>query len=87
MAPNSVSSAGSPVRRVCARAWAKTQGSGTADAMQRFTLDSTRLAYARHRILRDRNHLGKQRDERQILEAVSADRFALLHPNVAGART
>jgi hypothetical protein len=55
--------------------------------MQRFTLDSTRLAYARHRILRDRNHLGKQRDERQILEAVSADRFALLHPNVAGART
>jgi len=70
-----------------ARAWARTQGSGTADAMQRFTLDSTRLAYARHRILRDRNHLGKQRDERQILEAVSADRFALLHPNVAGART
>lgn len=70
-----------------ARAWARTQGAGAADAMQRFTLDATRLAYARHRILRDRNHLGKQRDERQILEAVSADRFALLHPTVAGART
>jgi RsiW-degrading membrane proteinase PrsW (M82 family) len=70
-----------------AHAWAKSQGGATADAMQRFTLDATRLAYARHRILRDRNHLGKQRDERQILEAVSADRFALLHPAVAGART
>jgi RsiW-degrading membrane proteinase PrsW (M82 family) len=70
-----------------ARAWARTQGAGTADAMRRFTLDATRLAYARHRTLRDRNHLGKQRDERQILEAVSADRFALLHPAVAGART
>jgi len=70
-----------------ARAWARTQGPAAAAAMQRFTLDATHLAYARHRILRDRNHLGKQRDERQILEAVNADRFALLHPAVAGART
>lgn len=68
-----------------ARTWANGQSDETGRSMERFTVDATRLAYARQRILIDRDHIGKQRDERQLLDAVAADRFALLHPAAARA--
>ena len=70
-----------------ARTWASAEGGSTERAMHRFTLDATRLAHARQRVMTDRDQLGKHLEERQLLESVAADRFALLHPTVARAGT
>jgi RsiW-degrading membrane proteinase PrsW (M82 family) len=66
-----------PAGRRSARAWARSQSPGTAEAMARFTRDATRLAFARQRIVTGRSHIGPPLDESALLAAISADRAAL----------
>ncbi len=64
-----------PAGRRGAMAWARTHG--VASLMRTFIRDATRLAYARQRILGDRDSLGAQHDEAELLNAVAASRHAL----------
>ncbi|SMG36718.1 PrsW family intramembrane metalloprotease [Agreia pratensis] len=61
-----------------ARAWAAAQGGDKGRVMRRFTLDATRLAFARQRVVTGRDGIGGQRDEADLLRAVAADRASLL---------
>ena len=61
-----------------ARAWAQAQGGDKGRVMRRFTLDATRLAFARQRVVTGRDGIGGQRDEAELLQAVAADRASLL---------
>jgi len=45
--------------------------------MKTFIRDATRLGYARHRILGDRDSIGAQADEAELLNRVAASRHAL----------
>jgi hypothetical protein len=46
--------------------------------MRRFTYDSTRLAFARQRVLTGRDSIGGQRDEATLLIAITEERHRLL---------
>ncbi len=61
--------------RVHGREWATRHGMG--DAFARFTRDATRLAFARQRVISGRDRLRAQRDEADLLAAITADRRAL----------
>ena len=65
----------SPGGRRAAMSWARANGSGPL--MKAFIRDATRLAYARHRILGDRDSIGAQADEAELLHRVAASRHAL----------
>jgi protease PrsW len=60
--------------------WASAQPGSAAKraAMRRFVRDSTRLGYARQRVLRQRQAIGRTPDERELLRAVAADRAVLV---------
>lgn len=55
--------------------WARSHG--VAPTMKSFIRDSTSLAYARQRILGDRDKIGSQADEAVLLQQVSSSRHAL----------
>ncbi len=65
----------SPGGRRAAMSWARTHGVGSL--MKEFIRDATRLAYARHRILNDRDSIGASTDEAELLHRVAASRHAL----------
>ena len=65
----------SPVGRRDALKWASAHGLKTV--MRDFIRDSTSLAYARQRILGDRDMIGAQADEAVLLQRVAASRHAL----------
>jgi RsiW-degrading membrane proteinase PrsW (M82 family) len=65
----------SPTGRRDAIRWAKTHG--VAPVMRAFIRDATSLAYARQRILGDRDSIGAQADEASLLQRVAASRHAL----------
>ena len=65
----------SPTGRRDAMRWAKSHG--VAPVMRGFIRDATSLAYARQRILGDRDSIGSQADEAALLQRVSASRHAL----------
>lgn len=64
-----------PASRRAAMAWARTHG--VAPVMKAFIRDSTSLAYARQRILGDRDTIGAQADEAELLRRVAASRHTL----------
>ncbi|MFD1712930.1 PrsW family intramembrane metalloprotease [Amnibacterium flavum] len=81
--PAEVSLVSSPAGRRTGLAWARSQPArpGAPDkvtAMKAFVRDSTRLAHTRQRVLRGRAAIGATPDERALLDAVVADRRALL---------
>ncbi|MDO9591315.1 MAG: PrsW family glutamic-type intramembrane protease, partial [Microcella sp.] len=65
----------SPSGRRDALKWARSHGVGPL--MSDFIRDSTNLAYARQRILGDRDTIGAQADEAVLLHRVSTARHAL----------
>lgn len=65
----------SPEGRRDALRWA--QSHGIKPLMRDFIRDSTSLAYARQRILGDRDSIGSQADEAALLQKVAASRHAL----------
>ncbi len=65
----------SPAGRRTAMSWARTHGLGAP--MKAFIRDATRLAYARQRIVGDRDMIGAQADEAELLARVAASRHAL----------
>ncbi|UTT62018.1 PrsW family intramembrane metalloprotease [Microcella humidisoli] len=73
--PEEVTMLSSPGGRRSAMAWARSHG--LAPLMKAFIRDSTRLAYARQRILGDRDTIGAQADEAELLQRVAASRHAL----------
>ncbi|MBX9718650.1 MAG: PrsW family intramembrane metalloprotease [Microbacteriaceae bacterium] len=73
--PDEVAMLASPGGRRTAMAWARSRGVGPP--MKAFIRDATRLAYARHRILGDRDSIGAQADEAELLQRVAASRHAL----------
>jgi len=73
--PTEVAMLASPAGRRGAMAWARTRGVGAL--MTAFIRDATRLAYARQRILGDRDSIGAQADEAVLLGRVAASRHAL----------
>lgn len=73
--PDEVAMLSSPGGRRSAMAWARSHGVGPL--MKAFIRDATRLAYARQRILGDRDTIGAQADEAVLLQHVAASRHAL----------
>lgn len=73
--PDEVAMLASPGGRRTAMAWARSHG--LAPLMSAFIRDSTRLAYARQRIVGDRDTIGAQADEAELLQRVAASRHAL----------
>ncbi len=73
--PDEVAMLASPGGRRTAMSWARSRGVGPL--MKAFIRDATRLAYARHRILGDRDSIGAQADEAELLQRVAASRHAL----------
>ncbi len=65
----------SPSGRRDALRWARSHG--VKPLMRAFIRDATNLAYARQRILGDRDSIGSQADEAALLQRVSASRHAL----------
>ncbi len=65
----------SPSGRRDALRWARSHG--VKPLMLAFIRDATNLAYARQRILGDRDSIGSQADEAALLQRVSASRHAL----------
>jgi RsiW-degrading membrane proteinase PrsW (M82 family) len=76
--PEEVSMLSTGAGRRQARNWAKAQGGDKGRVMRTFTLDATRLAFARQRVVTGRDHIGGQRDEAELLLAVASDRQRLL---------
>jgi RsiW-degrading membrane proteinase PrsW (M82 family) len=76
--PEEVTMLSTGAGRKQAKAWAKAQGPERGAAMRRFTYDSTRLAFARQRVLTGRDSIGGQRDEASLLIAVTEERNRLL---------
>ncbi|MEJ3403338.1 PrsW family intramembrane metalloprotease [Rathayibacter sp. YIM 133350] len=76
--PGEIDWLATPSGRRRARAWARAQPGGKSAAMQRFTRDATKLAFARQRVVLGRADIGQQDDERELLNAIVADRHALL---------
>ena len=73
--PDEVAMLSSPGGRRTAMAWARTYG--VAPLMKAFIRDATSLAFARHRIVTDRDAIGAQVDEAELLQRVAASRHAL----------
>lgn len=73
--PDEVAMLSSPGGRRSAMVWAKANG--VAPLMKAFIRDATSLAFARHRIVTDRDALGAQGDEAELLQRVAASRHAL----------
>ena len=73
--PDEVAMLSSPGGRRAAMSWARANGAGPL--MKTFIRDATRLAYARHRILGDRDSIGAQTDEAELLNRVAESRHAL----------
>lgn len=73
--PDEVAMLSSPTGRRTAMAWARTHG--LRAQMKAFIHDATRLAYARQRIVGDRDMIGAQADEAELLARVAASRHAL----------
>lgn len=73
--PDEVAMLSSPGGRRTAMAWARSHD--VAPLMKTFIRDATRLAYARHRILGDRDSIGAQADEAELLQQVATSRHAL----------
>lgn len=73
--PQEVAMIASSEGRRHATAWA--QRNGVAELMAAFVRDATRLAYARQRILGDRDTIGARADESALLAAVTRSRHAL----------
>jgi len=69
---------GTPSGRRQARQWAKSNGPQARRAVRRFIRDATALAYTRQRIQSNHGRDRAQRDELQLLQAVTADRYAVL---------
>jgi RsiW-degrading membrane proteinase PrsW (M82 family) len=65
----------SPGGRRSAMSWARANQ--VAPLMKAFIRDATSLAYARHRMLNDRDSIGAQADEAELLHRVAASRHAL----------
>src|SRR4051794_20678072 len=63
-----------------AMAWASRQPAAAAKraAMRRFVRDATRLGHARQRVVRQRQAIGRTPDERELLQAIAADRAVLV---------
>lgn len=77
--PGEVAWLASPAGRRSARQWARRRSPQAAESMKRFTVDATRLAFTRQRLLSGRNHLGSPLDDEQrLLAAITADRAAML---------
>jgi RsiW-degrading membrane proteinase PrsW (M82 family) len=73
--PHEVYMLSSPGGRRSAMAWARAHR--MAPLMKAFIRDATRLAYARHRMLTDRDAIGAHADEAELLQRVAASRHAL----------
>jgi RsiW-degrading membrane proteinase PrsW (M82 family) len=73
--PDEVAMLASPGGRRAAMGWARSHG--LAPLMKAFIRDATRLAYARQRVLADRDTIGAQADEAELLQRVAASRHAL----------
>ncbi|WP_439564344.1 PrsW family intramembrane metalloprotease [Microcella sp.] len=73
--PDEVAMLSSPSGRRTAMSWARANG--MAPLMKTFIRDATRLAYARHRLLGDRDSIGTRADEADLLHRVAASRHAL----------
>lgn len=65
-----------PGRRA-AKAWAR-RTPGKYPVMKKFISDATALAFTRQRLITHREHFGTQRQEGELLQAIMADRGALL---------
>ncbi|MFC4243091.1 PrsW family intramembrane metalloprotease [Gryllotalpicola reticulitermitis] len=61
-----------------ARRWARAHGPRARRAVRRFIGDATKLAYTRQRIQSDHGRERAQRDERQLLQAITSDRYEVL---------
>ncbi|MBA4247166.1 MAG: PrsW family intramembrane metalloprotease [Microbacterium sp.] len=81
--PDEVAMLSSPGGRRTAMGWARANGVGPL--MKAFIRDATRLAYARHRMMTDRDAIGAQGDEAELLQRVAASRHALRGGDVAPA--
>ena len=73
--PSEVEALATPAGRRHALTWAKANG--VAPLMKTYIGDATRLAFTRQRIITGRDGIGAQRDEQQLLGAVTASRQAL----------
>ena len=67
-----------PSGRRQARAWARSHTPPRTAQMRRLIADATRLAFNRHALVTGRGDVRRITDERVLLEAVAADRVALL---------
>ncbi len=76
--PAEVSMLATHVGRRQARAWAATQSGSIRAAMRRFTTNSTRLAFARQRMLNGKAENVDWAGEAELLARVNADRAVLL---------
>ncbi len=77
--PQEVDMLSTSAGRRTAKQWARVNGKSAA--METFIRDATRLAYARQRILGDRDTIGAQADESVLLHSVAAARHALRTPS------
>lgn len=73
--PHEVEMLSTSAGRRSAKQWARANGKSAA--MAAFVRDATRLAYARQRILGDRDTIGAQADESALLHSVAAARHSL----------
>jgi RsiW-degrading membrane proteinase PrsW (M82 family) len=80
-APEEVTALATPAGRRTAMAWAGPRGLGRV--MKRYIRDATRLAFARHRIVTGRAHIGAQADESALLASILDSRRALRGPSAA----
>lgn len=82
--PQEVAMIASSAGRRQATAWAQRHGVGAL--MAAFIRDATRLAYARQRILGDRDAIGARADEATLLAALARSRHALREGGTAQTR-
>jgi RsiW-degrading membrane proteinase PrsW (M82 family) len=76
--PAEVEMLATPAGRRQARAWARSQTPPRTALMRQLISDATRLAFNRHALISGRADVRRVTDERVLLEAVTADRAALL---------
>lgn len=78
-APHEVTMLSSFAGRRAARAWAARGGPQSKRAMRTFQRAATELAFTRQRTVTGRADLTTQRDERALLELITASRATFLH--------
>jgi RsiW-degrading membrane proteinase PrsW (M82 family) len=76
ISPDEVATLGTGAGRKQAMTWAKS--TGHAILMKSYIRDATRLAFARQRIVSNRDRGGAQNDERELLAKLTASRQALM---------